>query len=63
MSALPSTMNIRLPPQLTMDEYGDFVEASLRECDRTHAMRQKEIEKRIKKPFRLTSAHEKHQNR
>jgi hypothetical protein len=29
------------------------VEASLRECDRAHAMRQKEIEERIKAPFRI----------
>ena len=36
-----------------MDEYADFVEASLRQCDRALAARQKEIEKRIRARFRL----------
>jgi len=44
------------PPRLSMDEYADFVEASLRERDPIHAMRQKEIEKRIELPFRLPDA-------
>ena len=43
-----------LPPRLSMDEYADFVEASLRECDRAHATRQKEIEERIRSPFRMS---------
>ena len=43
-----------LPPRLSMDEYADFVEASLRECNRAHATRQKEIEERIKAPFRIS---------
>ena len=43
-----------LPPRLSMDEYAEFVEASLRECNRAHAKRQKEIEERIKVPFRIS---------
>ena len=43
-----------LPPRLSMDEYADFVEASLRECDRARATRQKEIEERIRVPFRIS---------
>ena len=43
-----------LPPRLSMDEYADFVEASLCDCDRAHAMRQKELEERILVPFRMT---------
>jgi hypothetical protein len=39
------------PPHLSMDEYVDFVEASLRECNRIHATRQKEVEERIRSPF------------
>jgi len=42
-----------LPPRLSMDEYADFVEASLKDCNRIHAARQKEIEKRIKLPFSI----------
>ena len=42
-----------LPPRLSMDEYADFVEASLRECDCARAMRQKELEERIRVPFRI----------
>jgi hypothetical protein len=44
-----------LPPRLSMDEYADFVEASLRESDPVHAARQKELEERIRVPFRLAS--------
>ena len=36
-----------------MDEYADFVEASLRECNPVHAKRQKAIEEQIKMPFRI----------
>ena len=39
-----------------MDEYADFVEASLRECNRAHATRQKEVEERIRAPFRISEA-------
>jgi hypothetical protein len=46
----------RLPPRLSMDEYADFVEASLRDCNRLHAARQKEVEERIRKPFRILGA-------
>ena len=34
-----------------MDEYADFVEASLRETNPAHAARQKELEERIRTPF------------
>ena len=44
-----------LPPQLSMDEYADFVEASLQDADPARATRQKEIEERIKAPFRIVS--------
>ena len=40
-----------LPPRLSMDEYADFVEASLREANPAHAARQKELEERIRRPF------------
>lgn len=36
-----------------MDEYADFVEASLRETNPTRAARQKELEERIRTPFRM----------
>jgi hypothetical protein len=50
MSRLKSTLK-RLPPRLSMDEYAEFVEASLRECDPSRAARQKKLEKRIRTPF------------
>jgi hypothetical protein len=37
-----------------MDEYADFVEASLRESDPGRAARQKKLEERIKTPFNMT---------
>ena len=43
-----------LPPHLSMDEYCEFVEAAIRECDPALAARQKDLEGRIKKPFRMT---------
>ena len=42
-----------LPPRLTMDEYADFVEAALRESNPARAARQKELEERIRTPFRI----------
>jgi hypothetical protein len=36
-----------------MDEYADFVEASLREANPARAARQKELEERIRTPFRM----------
>ena len=48
-----STTPIPLPPRLSMDEYADFVEASLRESDPARAARQKELEERIRTPFRM----------
>lgn len=52
MTSSPSISNL-LPPRLSMDEYADFVEASLRDCDPALAVRQKEIEERIQTPFRM----------
>ena len=52
MNRSPTTLN-HLPPRLSMDEYADFVEASLRESNPVHAARQKELEKRIRAPFRI----------
>jgi len=54
MSRLKSTLK-RLPPRLSMDEYAEFVEASLRECDPSRAARQKKLEKRIRTPFRIVA--------
>ncbi len=34
-----------------MDEYADFVEASINTADPAHAARQKKLEKRIRKRF------------
>jgi len=42
-----------LPPRLSMDQYADFVEDSLRNCDPVRAARQKEMEERIRTPFRM----------
>ena len=36
-----------------MDEYVDFVEASLRDCDPARVARQKDLEERIRTPFRI----------
>jgi len=52
MNRSPTTLN-PLPPRLSMDEYADFVEASLRESNPARAARQKEFEERIGKPFRI----------
>ena len=52
MNRAPLTLN-PLPPRLSMDEYADFVEASLRESNPAHAARQKELEERIRTPFRI----------
>ena len=53
MTSLPSILNPP-PPRLSMDEYADFVEASLRESDIARVARQKELEKRIRVPFCIT---------
>ena len=52
MNRSPTTLN-PLPPRLSMDEYADFVESSLRESNPTHTARQKELEKRIRASFRI----------
>jgi hypothetical protein len=52
MSGPISTPNI-LPPRLSMSEYVDFVEASLRDCDPARVARQKDLEERIRTPFRI----------
>lgn len=41
-------------PRLSMDEYFDFVEATLKESNPLYAAKQKELEKQITKPFRMT---------
>ncbi len=41
------------PPRLSMDEYAEFVEASLRECDPARVARQKKLEKNIRARFCL----------
>ncbi len=46
-----------LPPNLSMDEYAGFVAASLRDGDPARAARQKELEKRIRTPFRMGGGH------
>lgn len=43
----------RLPPRLSMDQYVDFVEASLGNCDPARVAWQKELEERIRTPFRM----------
>ena len=53
MNRLPTTFNLPPPPRLSMDEYADFVEASLRESNPAHVARQKELEERIRTPFRM----------
>ena len=52
MNRSPTTLN-SLPPRLSMDEYAAFVEASLRESTPAHVARQKELEERIRTPFRI----------
>lgn len=42
-----------LPPALSMDEYSDFIESSLRGANPVAMARQKAIEERILKPFIL----------
>ena len=42
-----------VPPRLSMDEYADFVEVSLREANPARVARQKELEERIRTPFRI----------
>jgi len=42
-----------LAPRLSMDEYASFVEVSLRDFEPRRAARQKELEERIRVPFRI----------
>lgn len=53
MSDSPLPLNPRFPPHLTMDEYVDFIEASLRTVDPAVAARQKALEEKILVPFRI----------
>lgn len=41
------------PPRLSMNEYADFVEASLRDVDVVRVARQKGLEERVRMPFRI----------
>ncbi len=45
------------PPRLDMEGYAAFVAASLARTDYRKACRQKAIEERITKPFRLCARH------
>ena len=51
-----ATASITLPPRLSMDDYIDFIEDSIREANPVLAARQKSIEKQIPKPFSLSVA-------
>jgi len=62
MNRSPTTLN-PLPPRLSMDEYADFVEASLRESNPARVARQKELEERIRTPFRIADGKGLRQNR
>jgi len=42
------------PPRLSMDDYLDFVETTIQESNPSLAARQKKLEKRVAKPFRIT---------
>ena len=50
---IPQISRPPLPPQLTMEEYGDFITEIVHQMDPIKAARQKAIEKNIKKPFKL----------
>jgi hypothetical protein len=54
-SSFPSLISLppgsRFPPHLTMDQYVDFVEESLRTANADQVARQKALEERIRKPF------------
>ena len=54
MNRTPSH-SFTLPPRLSMDDYMDFVEVSIREANPVLAARQKSIEKQILKPFSLSA--------
>ena len=41
----------RLPPRLSMDEYVEFIDRSIREANPEWIARQKALEKQIRKPF------------
>ncbi len=45
-----------LPPRLSMDAYADFVAANWQRGNVEQMRRQKEVEKRIDKPFCILSA-------
>lgn len=45
--------SIPLPPRLTMTEYARWVGENWKNGDASHHMRQKDIEERIEKPFRM----------
>ena len=48
-------LRIILPPRLSMDEYVEFVESTMREANPETVARQKRIEKQIRNPFRIPS--------
>ncbi|MEI6168121.1 MAG: hypothetical protein WCS52_13110 [bacterium] len=53
VSLLPAS---RFPPHLSMDQYVDFVEESLRAANVDQVVRQKALEERIRKPFCISAA-------
>lgn len=50
------TARAPFPPRLSMDEYAEFVERSMLDANPVSVARQKALEKRIRKPFRMTGA-------
>jgi hypothetical protein len=53
---LPAPPVSRFPPHLSMDQYVDFVEESLRTANADQVARQKAMEERIRKPFCMAAA-------
>lgn len=52
MNDMPA-ISTMIPPHLSMDEYVDFIEASIKEANPVFAARQKNIEEQITHPFQL----------
>lgn len=62
MNRLPTPLT-PLPPRLSMDEYADFVAVSLSESNPARVASQKELEERIRAPFRMLDETRLRQNR
>ena len=50
-TALPTMFS--LPPRLSMDEYIEYVEESIKAVSKAHRIRQKELEEVITVPFSI----------